>query len=100
MNFEFINTEYLETVSGGDKEMITELYTIFRDQVTEIVGQMRSSYANEDFYSLNDLAAMLKTFELEGKVGNNKENYIAYIDRFEKEASLAVLELNSYINNL
>jgi HPt (histidine-containing phosphotransfer) domain-containing protein len=116
MSYKFINTEYLETVSGGDKETIMELYIIFRDQVIEIVGEMRSYYEKGDYHSLgmlahkakssvaifgmNDLAIMLKTFELEGKVGANKENYTSYIDRFERETSVAVMELSDYINNL
>jgi len=43
---------------------------------------------------------MLKTFEFEGKVGKNKENYLSYINRYEMEAKLAVAELENYINNL
>jgi hypothetical protein len=43
---------------------------------------------------------MLKTFELEGKDGKNKESYKSYIERYEREAMLAVVELENYINNL
>jgi HPt (histidine-containing phosphotransfer) domain-containing protein len=117
MNYKFINTVYLETiVSGGDKEIIRELVGIFREQVVEMVKEMNSLYAKEDFYSLamlahkakssvaimgmNDLAIMLKTFELEGKDGTNKENYKLYILRFENETRQAVEELENYINNL
>ena len=117
MNYKFINTEYLETlVSGGDKEIIRELVGIFRDQVVEIVLEMKSLNAKEDFNSLgmlahkakssvtimgmNDLAIMLKTFELEGKEGINRENYKSYILRFEDETRQAVAELENYINNL
>jgi hypothetical protein len=49
---------------------------------------------------MNDLAMMLKTFELELKEGKNSENYKAYIERYENETSEAVLELDYYINNL
>jgi HPt (histidine-containing phosphotransfer) domain-containing protein len=114
MNYKFINTVYLETiVSGGDKEIIRELVGIFREQVVEMVKEMNSLYAKEDFYSLamlahkakssvaimgmNDLAIMLKTFELDG---TNKENYKLYILRFENETRQAVEELENYINNL
>ena len=116
MKYEFINTEYLETVSGGNKEIVAELVGIFRDQVHEIADEMKTLNAKYDYYSLgllahkakssvaimgmNDLATMLKTFELEGKEGKNKENYNLYIERYEREASHAVIELENYINNL
>ena len=116
MNYKFINTEYLETVTGGNKETLIELVGIFREQVSEIVNEMKTLHAKNDFYSLgmlahkakssvaimgmNDLAIMLKTFEIEGREGRNKENYKSYIDRYEKEAIQAVGELENYINNL
>jgi len=116
MNFKFINTEYLDTVSGGDKEILTEFAAIFRSQVFEIASEMRTLHEKDDFHSLGmlahkakssvaimgmkDLADMLKTFELEGKDGKNKESYKSYIERYEREAMLAVVELENYINNL
>jgi HPt (histidine-containing phosphotransfer) domain-containing protein len=116
MKYQFINTEYLETVSGGDKEMLVELAEMFRNQVSEMVHEMHTLYGRSDFYSLamlahkakssvaimgmNNLATMLKTFELEGKEGKNSGNYISYIDRYEREANLAVLEFENYVNNL
>ena len=116
MSYKYINTEYLETVTGGDKEILKEIVGIFSDQIVEMANEMRSLHAKDDFHSLgmlahkakssvaimgmNDLAKMLKTFELEGKEGRNKENYIMYIERYDKETKLAVLELYDYINNL
>jgi HPt (histidine-containing phosphotransfer) domain-containing protein len=116
MNYKFINTEYLESISGGDEETLRELISIFRDQVIEIADEMKSLLAKNDFHSLgmlahkakssvaimgmNDLAIMLKTFELEGKEGKNYGNYKSYIDRYEKEAGQGILELENYINNL
>jgi HPt (histidine-containing phosphotransfer) domain-containing protein len=116
MNFEYINTEYLDTVSGGDKKTLIEFANIFRSQVLEIANEMKNLHARNDFHSLgmlahkakssvaimgmNDLAGMLKTFELEGKEGKNKENYLIYIERYKREAMLAIAELDNYINNL
>jgi HPt (histidine-containing phosphotransfer) domain-containing protein len=116
MNYRLINTEYLESVSGGDKEIISELVGLFRDQVAEITNEMRSFYSRTDFHSLGmlahkakssvaimgmtDLANMLKTFELEGKEGKNQENYESYINRYEKDSNEAVKELEHYISNL
>lgn len=116
MNYKFINTEYLETITGGDIEIIRELVGLFRNQVEEIVNEMRDLETKNDFYSLGmlahkakssvaimgmeDLSIMLKTFELEGREGKNKENYKSYIDRFEKEGGQAAEELDIYIKNL
>jgi HPt (histidine-containing phosphotransfer) domain-containing protein len=116
MDNKFINTEYIESVTGGDKEIVVELVDIFRSQVTEIANEMKVLNSKGDFHTLgllahkakssvaimgmNDLAVMLKTFEMEGKEGKNKENYESYIKRYETEAGLAVLELENYVNNL
>lgn len=116
MDYKFINTEYIESVTGGDKEIVIELVDIFRNQVTEIANEMKVLYSKGDFHTLgllahkakssaaimgmNDLATMLKTFEMEGREGKNKENYESYIHRYETEAGLAGLELENYINNL
>jgi HPt (histidine-containing phosphotransfer) domain-containing protein len=116
MDYRFINTEYLETVSGGDKEILSEIVGIFRSQIVEIYEEMKSSHLKSDYYSLgmlahkakssvaimgmNDLAIMLKTFELEVKEGKNREDYIGYIERYKNDTQQAVLELDNYINNL
>jgi HPt (histidine-containing phosphotransfer) domain-containing protein len=116
MTYQFIKSEYLETVSGGDKEIISELYMIFREQVREMVNEMKTLLVKEDYHSLgmlahkakssvaimgmSDLALMLKIFEEEGKEGKNKENYGSYIIRFEKETEVAVKELENYVNSL
>jgi HPt (histidine-containing phosphotransfer) domain-containing protein len=116
MDYKFINTEYIETVTGADKEIIRELVDIFREQVSEITNEMRSLLLKGDFHSLgllahkakssvaimgmNDLAVMLKTFEIEGKEGKNHENYESYIQRYETETGLSLVELEYYINNL
>jgi HPt (histidine-containing phosphotransfer) domain-containing protein len=116
MDYKFINTEYLESVSGGNKEILAELIGMFREQVLEVTAEMRSLHKKDNYYSLgmlahkakssvaimgmNDLALMLKTFELEGKEGKNKENYKSYIDRYEDEATKASAELENYVNNL
>ena len=114
MEFKFIKTEYLETVSGGDKEIIRELVEIFRAQVVEFAGEMRSLFASKDYFNLgllahkakssiaimgmNDLADLLKKFELDAKAGIETEKYEGYIKRFENETESAVKELDAYLN--
>ena len=116
MDYKFINTEYIESVTGGDIEIVKELVEIFRSQVIEITNEMKVLYSKGDYHTLgllahkakssvaimgmNDLAVMLKTFEIEGKEGKNQGNYESYIKRYETDAGLAGLELENYINNL
>lgn len=115
MDFKFINTEYLETVSGGDLETIQELINMFRDQVCEVTKEMKVHLMKKDYPALgmithkikssvaimgmNDLAQMLKDFELQVKEGKNTEQYETYISRFEHETIIAIEELDKYVIN-
>ncbi len=42
MNYNYINTEYLDSVSDGNIEIMAELVNMFRDQVLETVVEMKS----------------------------------------------------------
>lgn len=116
MSYKYINTEYLETVAGGDTDLMKELIDMFRDQVEEIHSEMESLLAMNNYASLGllahkakssvaimgmeDLAVMLKTFELEAKEGLNHEKYRSYIDRYSNEATAAVAELDEMLSRL
>jgi HPt (histidine-containing phosphotransfer) domain-containing protein len=116
MDYKFIKTEYLESVSGGDSEIILELVTIFKEQVAEFGLEMRTLLLKNDYYALgllahkakssvaimgmSDLADMLKTFELQAKEGHEKENYESYISRFERDTKGAAEELEYYVGKL
>jgi HPt (histidine-containing phosphotransfer) domain-containing protein len=116
VDFKFINPEYLESVSGGDKETIRELVDLFREQVVEVTQGMKTLLEKKDYYNLGllahkakssiailgmaDLALMLKTFELDAKESRNPENYPGYVARFESETRIAVDELQRYVGNL
>lgn len=74
---------------------------------------MRSFYSNGDFTSLgllahkakssvaimgmNDLATMLKTFELQAKEARETQMYESYINRFRDETTGAIIELEHII---
>lgn len=116
MEFKLINTEYLNTVTGGDKTVLSEIVGIFRAQVVEIADEMRVLLTRKDYHSLallahkakssvaimgmNDLAAVLKRFELEGKEGKNTGSYNEYIARYVEDTKQAIIELDNYLNNL
>ena len=42
MDYKFINTEYLDSVSGGDIETVREIVEMFRGQVVEFHDEMKS----------------------------------------------------------
>lgn len=114
MSYKYINTEYLETVAGEDTELMKELIDMFRDQVREIHSEMVSLLAGNDFPALGllahkakssvaimgmeDLASMLKSFELEAKEALYPEKYHSYIERFGNETTAAVAELDEMIS--
>jgi len=115
MDYKFINTEYLDSVSGGDHEIINEIVSMFREQVVEMYNEMRTLLADKNYSSLgmlahkakssvaimgmNGMAEMLKTFELEAREGKNSEFYESYISRFRDGTEAAVKELDDLVNN-
>ncbi len=115
MVYKYINIDYLDSVSGGDSEIIQEIIKIFKDQIVEIYNEMQLYLSEKNYQSLgllahkakssvaimgmNDLANMLKTFELQGKEGKEPELYESYIKRFKFETEEAVKELEDIMTN-
>jgi HPt (histidine-containing phosphotransfer) domain-containing protein len=115
MDYKFINTEYLDSVSGGDDEITREIIDMFREQVSETYEEMKTLREERKYkllgmlahkakssvaiMGMNELASMLKTFEQEAKDEINPERYGSYIERFYDETQAAVLELNDLVNN-
>jgi HPt (histidine-containing phosphotransfer) domain-containing protein len=115
MDYKFINMEYLDSVSGGDPEIISEIVIMFKNQAIEIYNEMKSHLSGKNYKSLgllahkakssvaimgmNDLTLMLKTFELQAKEGKESELYESYITRFKTETEAAVKELEDLVNN-
>lgn len=116
MDYKFINTEYLDSVSGGDNEIILEIIAMFRDQVVEFHSEMLALYTEKNFHALgllahkakssvaimgmNDLAVMLKNFELQAKEGIESDKYESYIEKFRNDTGEALKELDDLINKM
>jgi len=114
MDYKLINSDYLDSVAGGDPEIISEIVTMFKDQVTEMYEEMKSLHALKDFIMLgmlahkakssvaimgmNELAGMLKIFELSAKEGKDTELFEYYIKRFGEETKTAVAELDDLVS--
>jgi HPt (histidine-containing phosphotransfer) domain-containing protein len=116
MDYKFIKMEYLDSVSGGDPEIINEIVILFKDQSAEIYNEMKSRLESKNYTSLgllahkakssvaimgmNGLAEMLKTFELQAREGKEPQLYEHYLERFKSETEEAVRELEDLISNM
>ena len=114
MDYKFINTEYLDSVSAGDPEIICELVTLFKEQSTEISEEMKLLFDAKNYkllgllahkakssvsiMGMNDLATMLKTFELQTREEIEVHLYESYITRFQTETQEAISELEDLVN--
>ncbi len=115
MDYKFINTDYLDSVSGEDDNTMSEIIGIFKEQVPQMLQEMKKLFTEKNYYTLgllahkakssvaimgmDDLAALLKAFESEAKEGRETDKYEYYISRFEKDTSEAILELDDLISN-
>jgi HPt (histidine-containing phosphotransfer) domain-containing protein len=115
MDYKFINMEYLDSVSGGDAGIINEILVIFKEQSVEIYNEMKSHLASKNYTSLgllahkakssvaimgmNELANLLKTFELQARDGKEPQLYESYLERFISETQVAIAELEDLLNN-
>jgi len=116
MDYKFIKTDYLEMVASGDSGLIKELAEMFRDQVFETYSEMKTLLSEKKYHALgllahkakssvaimgmDDLAELLKTFELQAKDGRDPDVYELYIERFGNDTKSALLELDNLISNL
>lgn len=113
MEYKFINIEYLDSVSGGDNGIISEIVDMFREQSAEIYNEMNSRLSSGDYTTLgllahkakssvaimgmDELAAMLKTFELQAKEALEVSAYKGYIERFRSDTDAALSELDDLV---
>jgi HPt (histidine-containing phosphotransfer) domain-containing protein len=114
MEYKYINTEYLDSVSAGDNSVIIEIIDMFRDQAGEMCKDMTVLLAEKNYYNLGllahkakssvaimgmaDLAVMLKTFEIQAKEGKEPEKYESYVKRFRDDTASALKELDDLVN--
>ncbi len=111
-----IDLSYLREMSGGNKELVLEMITIFAEQVKDFGTEMDQLYASRQYeqlgklahkakssvsiMGLSDLARMLKDLETSAIQGKNKESYPVTIENFKKTTGEAVKELDIVAQNL
>jgi HPt (histidine-containing phosphotransfer) domain-containing protein len=111
-----IELSYLREMSGGNKELILEMISIFTAQVKEFGSEMDHLLQNKQYdllgklahkakssvsiMGLNDLAIQLKDLENSAGAGKNVETYEGTIENFKKATTEAVQELGIVAQNL
>jgi HPt (histidine-containing phosphotransfer) domain-containing protein len=111
-NMAYLDLKYLESVTGGDPEMIQEMKNIFISQVPEFIDNLKK-YLREGQYielgkeahkaktsvmimGMNALGKDLKTLQLATISGTNVETYPEFVRRFEVQCLGAVEELKHW----
>jgi len=116
MSYNYINPDYLLSVAGGEKESVREIVELFKEQVREISAEMKKLLEAADYYNLGllahkakssvaimgmeNLADLLKTFELQAKEGMEKEKYSSYISKYEHDTAGAIIELERLMESI
>jgi HPt (histidine-containing phosphotransfer) domain-containing protein len=111
-----IDLSYLREMSGGNKELILEMISIFSSQVADFGKEMDQLLANGQYEALGklahkakssvsimgltDLAGRLKDLENSANEGKNVQLYSATVENFKKTTEEAVQELEIVKKNL
>ncbi len=106
----YIDLNYLENMSGGDKQLMKEMIDIFKEQVPEFVTEMKTFLKNNDLKGLASVAHKAKSSisiigliqlisdlkEFEDNVTNSEkpESYIDFISHFEATCNQALVQLD------
>lgn len=61
ISFQHINLEYLETMTGGDAEMMNQMLTMLIDEIPTEIVKMQESIALKDWEEIFQLSHKLKT---------------------------------------
>ncbi len=107
----YIDLKYLNSMAGGDEEIIHEMIDLFIAQVPEFITNLNRYLQIEDYIALgneahkakssvlimgmNELAKDLKTLQSITISGTDKETYPDYVKKFELQCLSAVEELKN-----
>ncbi len=111
-----VDLSYLREMSGGNKELVLEMISIFKTQVDEFGRDMDQLLADKkhdllgklahkakssvSIMGLNDLAVQLKELENSACAGKNMGSYKGIVDLFKQETHEAVKELDLVTQNI
>jgi len=111
-----IDLSYLREMAGGNKELVLEMISIFKNQVVEFSDGMEDLLQNKEYellgklahkakssvsiMGLEALADQLKELELSARDGEKVDSYPKIVAAFKQETAEAVRELDQVIKNL
>jgi len=111
-----IDLSYLREMSGGNKELILEMISIFKSQALEFGSEMEELLGSKQYellgklahkakssasiMGLNDLAILLKDLENSARDGIKVETYFSIVNAFKNDTAEAVKELDVVAQNL
>ena len=61
ISFQYINLEYLETMTGGDAEMMNQMIQMLVDEIPSEIVKMQACVATKDWEDIFQLSHKLKT---------------------------------------
>ncbi len=110
------NLTYLKEMSGGNKDLVREMITIFINQVEEFTHDMENHLEKKEYeqlgklahkakssisiMGLDKLAKELKNLENLAKESKEPEKYPVILSFFKDETQIAIKELNDVLKNL
>ena len=105
----FTNLNYLHTITEGDNVAMSEIITLFIEQVPEFIENLKKFLAEGRFAELGNeahkakssvmimgmdsLGHDLKVLQIDTINGTGKETYLHHVKRFETDCLMAVEEL-------
>jgi HPt (histidine-containing phosphotransfer) domain-containing protein len=111
-----IDLTYLEMMSEGNKDLMIEMFSIFKEQVPEFIADMKKALADRDWKALAlhahkakssvaivgimSLLDDLRSLELFAKDGKNVDSYQGIVDKFISTCQEALIELDQIILRL
>jgi HPt (histidine-containing phosphotransfer) domain-containing protein len=110
------NLTYLKEMSGGNKDLVKEMITIFINQVEEFTRDMENHLHNKEYellgklahkakssisiMGLDKLAKDLKNLENLARESKEPDKYPVILSFFKEETQAAVQELEDVLKNL
>lgn len=111
-----VDLSYLREMSGGNKELILDMISIFKEQVIEFADEMEKHLSKKEYVALgklahkakssvsimglNELARELKNLENSAVNEKDIDTYPVIINNFKQETSNAINELNLVEQNI
>ncbi len=111
-----VNLDYLNEMSGGDRELILEMINIFITEVPEYISRMsealntrnwdeleklaHKSKASALIMGMHKLADDLRDLETDTREGKNVDLYPSYVEKIEQQFIFATKELREISKTL